>query len=233
MDRSLRFGMKHLTVFLVLFAIVACASKPPPAYENKDLSVYERLSIFVNNNPAYVCSEKYPPQSADELHVTRWQYKRTLGGRLKTPIELNHYYIAEEIKYPLRAGKVKEMLERYILEKGDWATKEKCQSLTTKEVQKEKERKLLLNTAKYEQEKAQANREMDAKKCQEEFGFEEGTESYSLCLMKQHEIRELDAIAKRNQSITTNKAPDESKKKSNGGSTFCQVLPGTEILHCW
>tara|TARA_Y100000817_G_scaffold224251_1_gene177267 strand:- start:22 stop:720 length:699 start_codon:yes stop_codon:yes gene_type:complete len=232
--------MKYFVAFLTLLVVVACSSAPPPAYQNKDLSVYERLSIFANNNPAYVCSEKYPPQSADELHVSRSEYKRTLGGSLKTPIELNHNWIAEKIKYPLRGGKVKEMLERYILEKGDWATKEQCQSLTTKEVHKRivrerelKQAKLKEEQAKLKEEEAQANREMDAKKCKEEFGFEEGTESYSLCLMKQNEIRELDAIAKRNRPITINKAPEESKKKSNGGSTFCQVMPAGNLMHCW
>ena len=78
-------------------------------------------------------------------------------------------------------------------------------------------------------EKIENQKAIDARTCNKDFGFEEGTEAYSNCLMKQSELRQLEKIAEENKSTVINEAPN----KSNGGSTFCQVLPGTEILHCW
>mgnify|MGYP007000098513 CR=1 len=63
---------------------------------------------------------------------------------------------------------------------------------------------------------------LDEKTCKEDFGFEEGTESYSNCLMKQSELRALEKIAEENKSTVVN----EAQKKSRGGSTFCQKMPG-------
>tara|TARA_B110000858_G_scaffold148230_1_gene168429 strand:+ start:771 stop:1439 length:669 start_codon:yes stop_codon:yes gene_type:complete len=222
--------MKIISLLLTLLVLEGCASKPPPTHKQKELSLYSRMSIFVKDRPGYVCAEKYGIHSASLIRSStrdRGPYKHNFFHILKKPLELNYFRIASHLSASFQGSNVKKALVKYSSEDSEWVTRKLCNSLTFDGEKLEKVRVSNIRAAK-ELENQKAS---DEKTCKEDFSFEEGTEAYSNCLMKQSELRQLETIAEENKSTIINEAP----KKSSGGSSFCQKMPGayTTTYHCW
>ena len=221
--------MKYFVAFLALLVVVACSSKPTPVYQSKELSPYERLSNFVKDRPGYVCAEKYSMHSQRLIRATHTTgpYKSGPFG-IKTPHELSYGYLAIELGYvnTLFTGYLKDALAKYIEEDSDWVTQDLCYSLTSSGINEAKQKQAEENALRL----AKTLKEFDERKCKEDFGFEEGTESYSNCLMKQSEIRQLEKIAEENKTTVINEEPKKSRKKSNYQHCIVNYLGG---LNCW
>ena len=213
--------------------------------------LYESISRHLKNQPGFACAYKYKLMPSGRSYGAVDSSVKIAGNEIK----LNYYSLALDVlvfntggipvsgdiinydnnlyqKYTKKAleKKTQEAFVKFMDLEGDNITYDECYYLTARG-QVEIKQQTADEIAK---ELAEKNIREDEKKCNE-FGFQKGTENFSLCLMKQSELRTLEKITEENKSSNSTTVINEAPKKSRGGSTFCQKMPGayTTTYHCW